>query len=210
MLVDDHQLFADGLSAILESANPLMQVTAFTDAREALRELESGLDVDLILLDLHMPQMDGIDFLLATKQLVYVPAVLIVSSDIDVRVIYRGLSQGAAGFVPKSVDSKSMLAAIEMTLENGVYIPEELQMPLNAFKQEYEALMAVLTERQLQILIFLNEGLTNAQMAERLFLSRHAVKYHLSHLFEALRVNSRADCIEKAKAAGLLGIGLTV
>ena len=208
VLVDDHQLFVDGLSSILQGANPLISVSSFTHAEEALAAFKRNVDVDLILLDLHMPNMDGLAFLSAVKKLDYVPAVLIVSSDIDIRVIYQSLAQGAAGFVPKSVDSKTMLQAIEQTLQTGTYIPKNLEAPLNTFRETYESLMSCLSEKQQQVLLFMSEGLTNAQIAEKLFLSRHAVKYHLSHIFELLGVSNRADCINKAKSLGLLGVSL--
>ena len=206
LLVDDHQLFVDGLGSILQGSNRSIEVCSYTDANAALEALEQGLDVDLILLDLHMPKMDGLEFLLAIKSLDYVPAVLIVSSDIDVKIIYRSLSQGAAGFVPKSVDSQTMLLAIEQTLQTGTYLPQNLEAPLSAFRLEYEGLLSSLSDKQVSVLEFIAEGLTNAEVAEKVFLSRHAVKYHLSQIFEVLGVNSRQECIEKAKTLGLIGM----
>lgn len=208
ILIDDHQLFVDGLSSILQGANPLIEINSFINAEQALAQLEQGLDVDLILLDLHMPRMNGLAFLSAIKKLAYVPAVLIVSSDVDVKVIYRSLSEGAAGFVPKSVDSKTMLLAIEQTLKTGTYIPQELEMPLNAFRENFERVSKSLSDKQQQVLLYVSQGLTNAEIAEKLFLSRHAVKYHLSHLFDVLDAANRVQCIENAKSAGLLGISL--
>ena len=120
------------------------------------------------------------------------------------KVIYRSLVRGAAGFIPKSVDSKTMLDAIQTTLQTGMFIPDELEGPLNAFRRDYDAYASKLSDKQLDVLAFVAQGLNNTEIAAKLFLSRHAVKYHLTHIFEVFQVNNRADCAAKAQLFGLL------
>ncbi len=208
LLVDDHQLFLDGLSSILEQSNHDMSLVCCERSVDALEKLKQGLDIDLVLLDLHMPELDGLSFLKALQGLEYVPAVLIVSSDADVRVIHQSLSLGAAGFVPKSVDSATMLTAIEETLLTGTFLPQPLKESLMTFEAGLAQIREKLSEKQSQVLEYLAQDLSNAQIAEKLFVSRHAVKYHLSQLFDLMEVSNRRECLEKAQQLGLLGQNL--
>jgi len=211
LVVDDHQLFLEGLRMVLQSLGPDVEILQARDGAAALQAVEAN-DLELILLDLNMPGVDGLAILqsLAERQL-WIPTVILSASD-DLVQIHRALELGALGFISKSAHSREMLGALRDVLRGDVYIPPDLRLGLQRLQRTRNGAPAGnpalqrygITPRQHEVLRLLARGYSNQQIAETLFLSEHTVKSHVKALFSALHVSNRTECARAAEHAGLL------
>lgn len=206
VIIDDHQLFLHGLKLTLENSDN--EVCIFDNPIAALMKIES-LQPDLILMDLNMPEMNGIALIdELTKRQVLSP-VIVLSACEDYKDIATALEKGAMGFIPKSYAPNDMLMGLEAVLKGEVFIPQEVEQQLEKRdqqdkknKEQYH-----LSDRQTEILIYLHLGKTNREIAELLSISRDTVKFHQKGIYQILQVSgvrSRAKAIEKAVKVGLL------
>lgn len=211
LIVDDHQLFLDGIRHILNKLDPEATVTETTRADQAIEILESGEDFDLVLIDLSMPGMDGISILQRMQARgVWLPLV-VISAEQDIRTIKGVLEMGALGFIPKTHNSQQMLAALTRILDADIYIPPEIQKQLESqAMQRNPAADGIkhngITKRQHEVLHLLAKGYSNKQIAASLFLTEHTVKAHISALFSSFQANNRTECVQIAQRRGVLEI----
>lgn len=210
LVVDDHQLFVDGLERILLPAFTSLSVTKAYKADDALQLLDEQQDFDLILLDLGLPGTNGLDLLrtiMARK--LWIPVVVLSALD-EIRVIKQLIRSGAMGFVPKSYNSHEVINALKLVLSGETYLPEDLQERLSGFHdQSGNTTQAAidrsgLTRRQLDVLSLLGRGYSNKEIASKLYLTNNTVKSHIKSLFRSLGVSNRLACIRSAEELGLL------
>jgi len=179
-MVDDHRLFLDGMSQLLERLSGQVDVVCAEGGVEALESLEADDSFDLILLDLAIPGIDGHSFLHAiAARRVPIPAVIISASD-DPYDITRAMEAGAFGFVRKSAPAEEMLSALQQVLSGSIYLPADYQPPESRPKAVADK---ELTSRQLVVLKLLGAGHPNKRIATILQLSEETVKSHLRVLF---------------------------
>lgn len=211
LIVDDHQLFLDGIRHILNKLDPAATITETTRADQAIEILESGHDFDLVLIDLSMPGMDGISILQRMQARgVWLPLV-VISAEQDIRTIKVVMEMGALGFIPKTHNSQQMLAALTRILEADIYIPPEIQQQLDrqgTHRKPHSGAMKSngITKRQYEVLQLLAKGYSNKQIAASLFLTEHTVKAHISALFSSLQANNRTECVQLARHRGVLEV----
>lgn len=211
LIVDDHQLFLDGIRHILNKLDPAATVTETTRADHAIEILESGQDFDLVLIDLSMPGMDGASILQRMHARgVWLPLV-VVSAEQDIRTIKGVLDMGALGFIPKTHNSQQMLAALRRILEADIYVPPELQKQLESHNAQRTPAPEDMkhngvTKRQYEVLQLLAKGYSNKQIASSLFLTEHTVKAHVSALFSSFQASNRTECVQVARRRGVLEI----
>lgn len=200
LLVDDHPIVRAGLRAVVE-ARGIAVVGEASTGEEALA-MASRICPDVVLCDLRMGDgMDGVDTTAALRRLPEPPAVLILTTfDHDAQII-RALEAGAAGYLLKDVDSDTIIAAIADAATGALVLTpggdERLVQALRAPR-------VVLTDREHEVLMLLDEGAGNKQIAARLFISESTVKTHVVHLLEKLGVSSRAAAAGQARRRGLL------
>lgn len=209
MIIDDHRLFADGLSLVLSQTGKYT-VSTFYNARSVLDDKELLKEHDLALIDLDMPSLDGFGFLqgVITRKL---PLKVVVVSGVESRAdISRLLHLGAKGFFPKNSPSPVMLEGVEAVLAGQVYVPKhillEIDWPIVLTSQNdkasYETTAAkqaldTISPRQLEVLGLLKEGQSNKEIAQILEISESTVKSHIKILFQALGVKNRTACAQK-------------
>lgn len=200
LIVDDHPLYREGLQGALGAT---MQETEFVgagSAEEGLRRLQEAPDFDLVLLDLHLPGMDGFAALTTYgEHFPMVPRVLISGSD-EPEQLRRAFALGASGFIPKSLHVHEVIAAIRAVLEGQVFTPPAGR---NA-APEGEPAASELTLRQVEALKLLGEGYTNKEIARALAISERTAKAHVRAVFEALGVDNRTQAVVAAQRAGWL------
>jgi DNA-binding NarL/FixJ family response regulator len=208
LLADDHDLFRAGLGMVLcelEADTLLLQAATLTDAIErALAEP----DLDLALLDLNMPAMNGNAGLQQFRtQFPQVPVVIVSGSD-DLADVQDALNNGASGFIHKSTSPSVMLSALRLVLAGGIYVPPHAMRQEPAPKPALapaanKAWESRLTARQMEVLRLLALGKPNKVIARELDLSEGTVKIHLSAIFRVLDVNNRTEAVLAAQQLSL-------
>lgn len=204
LLADDHDLFRAGLGMVLcelEADTQLLQAASLTDAIAcALAEP----DLDLALLDLKMPAMDGSAGLQQFRtQFPQVPVVIVSGSD-DLADVQDALNTGASGFIHKSTSPSVMLSALRLVLAGGIYVPPHaMRQEPTPMPTENRGWETRLTARQMEVLRLLALGKPNKLIARELDLSEGTVKIHLSAIFRVLDVNNRTEAVLAAQQLSL-------
>ncbi|MFP4661228.1 MAG: response regulator [Halanaerobiales bacterium] len=227
LIVDDHPFFRQGICLYLEPIEDINITAEVDDGREAVSLLNER-TFDVILMDLQMPDIDGID---ATKQILDINPeikILILTSFNSWDKVYNALQAGAAGYILKDAQPEELMAAIRAVAAGGNYFGSEItgeilyklssqsndttqnktqdnrERNIKDNKDANQNLMESLTERELEVLQHLGQGLSNKAIAEELILSEKTIKTHLSNIFSKLQVNSRTEAAIYAMKKGLI------
>lgn len=213
--LDDHELFTEGLRAVLERSWEGCRVHCATEVGTALAILERDAEWDLLLADMNMPGMDGRAFLRSLAERQSLVPVVMMSAEEDPFLIRDAMQLGALGFVPKQFSTDAIVDALNEFLEQGMYLPQDLAQQLQALPAsrpatDRDSLLArfKITERQLQVLELMQEGYANREIAQVLHVSENTVKTHVKVLFQAIGVGSRLECVREAQRVGLLASGI--
>ncbi len=204
LIVDDHPILREGLASLLQQASDGNQVVLASDSANGLRLAALHPDLDLVLLDLAMPGMDGMRAIAEFgRQRPALPVVVLSSSE-DPADVRDALSAGALGYVPKSAPAQTILAALNLVLAGEVYVPPLL---LNRARHAVLATTAGegparLTERQIEVLRLLSAGGSNKEIGLKLGLSEKTVKAHVTAIFRSLHVVNRTQAASAARKAG--------
>lgn len=208
LLADDHPLFRDGVASLLRARGYEIVGEAGTGL-EAL-DLVRRTQPDLVLMDIHMPELDG----LATTRVIVsempqVRVVMLTVSDDDDDV-FEAIKSGAQGYLLKSADTRSFFDSIESAARGEVALSGRLATRIfNEFAKRMnsagpETPDEALSEREKQVLVLAAEGLTNREIASRVNLSENTVKYHFKNILEKLHLRNRAQAVAYAVQSGLL------
>ena len=198
LIADDHPLFRAALGGAAADAVAGLVVHEAGSLDGVLAVLESEPDIDLVLLDLHMPGNHGLAGLAAIRAQYPGVAVVVVSANDDPRVVRRALDHGAAGYLPKSSGLDELRDAIRAVLACEQWLPPPLRAAVartqsSSSDADLAARLASLSPQQFRVLTFVAEGLLNKQIADRLEVQERTVKAHLSAIFERLGVRNRTQ-----------------
>jgi DNA-binding NarL/FixJ family response regulator len=205
LLVDDHALVRHGLRLALEQEPDLTVVGEAGDAETGLALLDT-LAPDLVLLDVHLPGMSGVEATARFRAHRCAPRVLILTSYDDDRVVEGVLRRGAAGYLLKHASHRELVDAVRSIAAGDAALAPPIARKVLAHFQAGPAARthAGLSERQLEILRLVAAGLSNGQIADTLCLSVRTVGNHVSAIYEKLRLEKRADAIRYAINHGLI------
>ncbi|TXH93427.1 MAG: response regulator transcription factor [Pseudorhodobacter sp.] len=202
MIVDDHPLFCDALAMTLKVLAGLQGVETAGSLDEAVRRLDGGPAPDLVVLDLNLPDVDGLDGLVRLRLAVPEVPVLVVSSMADPRIIRAVCRAGAAGFVPKHAHRDTYRAALEAVRAGRVWLPDGVEVGgETTASEEAIARLGLLTRQQARILQLICEGKLNKQIAYELAIAETTVKAHVTAIMRKLGVSSRTQAVLMAKEA---------
>lgn len=212
LVIDDHQLFADGLQLLLAQLPGAANISTFGDAQAVLEQPSLWQDADLIIIDLHIPHFSGFSFLQALQTVVNAPPIVVISGVENRSEIERALALGARGFIPKESGAQEMLNGVSQALQGQRYLPArwigKIDWPTSAGDaQPGSATISPSTNigpRQQQVLRLLQDGLQNKQIALVLGVSVSTVKSHTQMLYRTLNVTNRTAAIKAATELGLL------
>lgn len=210
LIADDHPVFRFGLRALLGTDPDTAVAGEATTGDEAVA-LAAELQPDVILMDINMPGINGIE---ATKQILRLNASIgiLVITMFDDDSVFAAMQAGARGYLLKGAEGAETLRAIR-AVANGeaIFSPAIAERLMRYFATpatgQRSAAFPELTEREREILTFIAQGYTNSTIAERLFLSPKTVRNHVSNIFSKLQVADRAQAIIRAREAGLRSPG---
>ena len=197
VIVDDHPLFRGALNQALSSSLDSSEILEAGPLDELTEKLAGGLEVDLILLDLTMPGVQGVSGLLFLRgQHPEIP-VAIVSANDDPATIRRCLDCGASGFVPKSQPVDQIRTAVRSVLDGNIWSPPDVDLNVAGDDETSDLIgrLASLTPQQVRVLMMLGEGLLNTQIAYKLGVSEATIKAHVSAILQKLGVDSRTQAV---------------
>ncbi len=198
LIADDHPLFRAALRGAAAEAAADVATCEAESLEGVLALLESRDDIDLVLLDLHMPGNHGLAGLAAIRAQFPAVAVVLVSANEDPHTVRRALDHGAAGYIPKSAGLDELREAIRTVLACEQWLPPALRGAVTRTQSspadaDLAARLASLTPQQFRVLTLVAEGLLNKQIADRLDIQERTVKAHLSVIFEKLGARNRTQ-----------------
>lgn len=198
LIVDDHAVVRAGFSSVLRTQVGLEVVGLARSGEEALAFLE-GCPVDVLLLDLHMPAMSGIETLLTLQKRSRPPHVIILSSFERDEEICRAVETGADGYLRKDCSCTEILEAIYAVYSGSRYLPRWIVARISERK-----FRSILTPRELEILEMVSKGLTNKEIGRAIQVSHFTVRNHVRHIIAKLEVGDRTEAATVAIQQGLL------
>ena len=210
LLVDDQRLMREGLRTLLELEDDLEIAGEAANGREALALYERE-QPDVVLMDIRMPEMDGVEATRRLRQRWPDAQVIILTTFDDDEYVFDGLRAGAQGYLLKAVSADELADAIRTVAAGGALIDPSVTRKVVA---EFARLSRPasktalppepLSEREMEVLKLLAEGLTNREIAQRLFLAEGTVKNYVSHILDKLDARDRTQAALRAREMGLL------
>lgn len=222
LLVEDHLLFRDGVTLILERLDPHTDIVACGSGEEALSLASQQGDFKLVLLDYNLPDTTGLACLAQLQTHLPSAPIVMLSAENRADLIQQVLSAGARGFITKTSASDVMISAIKLVLSGGIYIPQEmlssLSTPFAASTPEgvthavspsplgvnTKPINHQLTERQLNVLHEMLKGLSNKEIARELNMSPSTVKVHVAAILREFNVKNRTQAVAHARQHNIL------
>ena len=199
LIVDDHSLFRTGMTMILTQVGKAAGISEASSIKEAFDFCESG--VDIILLDIHMPGLNGIDGIKPIREKFSKVPIIVLSASSEITDMQKARELGASGFLNKAALADEMVSAISRVLEGNTCFPDDLEavnyVPLK------KSLSGSLTPRQIEVLIYLCEGMSNKLIARELEMSENTVRVHVSAILSTLGAVNRSEAILIAQREGI-------
>lgn len=198
LIVDDHALINEGIKQILELEDDITVVGQAANGLEAIEKVYET-NPDIILLDINMPHMNGIDTLRRFKDLGIKNKVIILTIHDDREYILETLKLGADGYMLKDSDSKTFVKAIRRVASGKKYIQQSIEDIVTSscegdvLKEDTIRKIDSLTKREYEITILIADGLNNKAIADKLFISEKTVKNHVSNILKKLQVEDRVQ-----------------
>jgi DNA-binding NarL/FixJ family response regulator len=204
IIADDHPLVREALSGALRQSLAGARVVGAANLHEARVELDRLESVDLLILDLDMPGMDGFAGLAGVRADYPAVPVAIVSSTREPAVMRRAMDFGAAAFVPKSAALETISSALQAVLDGDVWLPAEAE-EAEGSGDDFPRRVAELTPQQLRVLNLLSQGKLNKQIAHELSVGEATVKAHVTAILKKLGVRSRTQAVILARRFSVSG-----
>jgi DNA-binding NarL/FixJ family response regulator len=207
LIVDDHQLIIDGLTGILKEEKLIGSIQSAINGQEAIERVMNN-DIDCVLMDINMPLVNGYEATKIIKKQKPHIKVVIISMLSDDRVIEKLLKTGADAFMVKDIDRRELLEVIEKVMHNEKYISPELNFRLTNYytmHEKNESIIAALAPREIEIIRYIEAGISTRQIAEKLSISISTVDTHLKNILAKLGLRNAAALRKYVIENGLPG-----
>ena len=211
LLVDDHEIVRAGLRMLFMSEDDLQIVAEAGSAEEAL-ELMQEIEPDVILMDVALPGISGIEATRRIKEANPSVAILALTMHEDEQYFFEMLNAGASGYIPKRAAPDDLVSAIRVVSQGNVFLyPSLAKLLVNDFLQRSESgpegRAEILTPREREVLTHIAEGNTNREIAEALVISYKTVDRHRENIMRKLNLHSRVELVKYAIEKGLITVG---
>jgi DNA-binding NarL/FixJ family response regulator len=216
LVVDDHELIREAMRGALKELDAEATILEAADSRQAMPLIEENIDLDLILLDLNLPDRDGFSMLVELRKTHPSVPVVVMSAQQDQDSVVKALRLGSFGFIPKSATRKLILGALQFVMSGGTYIPPQalpseqpplpptpaptLQAKPETGADKVSPADFGLTGRQIDVLALIMQGKSNKAICRVLDLSEPTVKSHVSAILRALNVSNRTEIVVAVNA----------
>lgn len=196
LIVDDHNLVRNGLKAILSSFPEIQSIDEANNGEEAVKKA-IALKPDLILMDIQMPKMDGLEALKAIKKVLPQTKIVMLTIINEEDIVSEAIKLGANGYLVKNSTKEELQKVINKVAEGSTYVSPEMAMGLikSLVDVKTQPVKKQLTPREIQILQLMAEGKTNKEIAHALNLSEQTVKTHAKKIFRKMEVADRAQAV---------------
>jgi DNA-binding NarL/FixJ family response regulator len=207
MLVDDQNLVRKGVRSLLELSEEIVVIAEASDGREAVRTIPE-VNPDVVLLDMRMPQMSGLDVLLALSKAGTLPPTIILTTFDDDELVLAGIKAGARGYLLKDVSLQELVDAVKTVANGGSMVKpvvtQRLLKGLENLKTDFYSLDRPdpLTERETEILRLMAGGYSNKEIANSLGVAEGTIKNHVSNILSKMGVRDRTRAVLKAFELG--------
>jgi DNA-binding NarL/FixJ family response regulator len=212
LIVDDHALIRDALQGVLKKLKRGAVVLEASNSQQALGAVEGHSDINLILLDLNLPDRHGLSLLAELRERYPTIAIVVLSAVQDRSNVQNALDLGVVGYIPKSARREVMLSALQLVFAGGIYIPPEIltreetsfSVPIPQHKNRpiVSPSEIGLSNRQLEVLALLMQGKNNKVICRTLDLAEPTVKNHVTAILRALKVTNRTEAVIAANELG--------
>lgn len=201
VVADDHPLFREAIGAVIEAGLPGCRLLEAESLTHALQQARRHPDIDLLLLDLDLPDANGLSGLTQLREAMPQLPIAIVSAQQDRRIVLDAIGLGAVGYIPKSTPRTALLEALSHMLAGQVYLPPDIMRRSPATPAHSQpnttpvAPIDSLTEKQREVLALMARGHSNKQIAREMDIAETTVKTHVSAILRKLGVTSRVQAI---------------
>jgi DNA-binding NarL/FixJ family response regulator len=212
LLVDDHVLIREAMRGVLRELDSSASILESQSGRQAEELIAQHSDISLVLLDLRLPDRDGLEMLASLRASHPALAIVMLSAFCDPDNVREALDAGAQGFIAKTATRDVLLSALRLILAGGVYIPPEIlaktpepaapSLSVIPDQPKPKPSDLGLTERQLDVLALMMQGKSNKLICRQLSLAEPTIKNHVSAILKALNVNNRTEAVLAATALG--------
>lgn len=210
LVVDDHSLVREGLCQVLKGLDPQVDVLEASHCASAFELAARHPDLDLVLLDYHLPDMNGLAALAVFGKNHPELPVVVLSGSVNPQMMRQVMAKGAAGFITKSSRSQELLSALQLVLDGDVYAPPDLRQGLDTPQAENSDpgyAHPQMTPRQEEVLYLLLDGRSNKEISETLHLSDETIKTHVTAILLAFGVKTRTQAVLAATGLGYAKTG---
>ncbi len=197
IIADDHGLFINGLQLLLKNEERLEIVDIASDGKELLEILQKGRLPDIILLDINMPRINGLEAIRHIKQAYAAIKIIILSTYNEEHIIAKAKDFGVNGYLLKTSSKEELLLSIDLVMNNHTAFPYRPPQQKNLFAETDNFLKQFnLTNREMEIILLIKEGHTNQQIADQLFLSVFTIETHRKNIMKKLELKKTAELIK--------------
>ncbi|HEX4038822.1 MAG TPA: response regulator transcription factor [Acidobacteriaceae bacterium] len=198
LIIDDHPVVRLGLKTMLESEERIVVTGAVGSAKEGMAEVEK-VKPDVVLLDLRMPEMEGVEAITALRHKDQSMRVLVLTNYEEDEYIFRAMQAGAMGYLLKNTPQEEIIRAVDMVSQNKRCVSPDIARRLTETIAREE-----LTQRELEVLKLVADGLTNKEIAEQLFISAKTARNHVTNCLLKLGADDRTEAVTTAVRRGLI------
>ncbi|WP_242092415.1 response regulator [Aestuariivivens sediminicola] len=198
IIADDHELFRNGLEELLKRHNDIEVVNCVSDGVELIEFINGHQDIDIVLLDITMPNMDGFEALRQLKHVSSQIKPIVISMHDEGNYIAKCAKMGAYGYLLKNTDQEELLKAVRTVRKGKKYFNQNISEKMINFMSEHPVSNAMLSKKEHEVLELISKGLTTKEIAVKLYVSSRTIESHRANILKKLNVKNTAELIKKA------------